>query len=115
MSAPDDVEDGLTEEWDIAIARALMRSTWANAGGAVLLGILSYCCNPLGLATFLSLGAALNTALRLNAMRAEYRQQVSVAERAAAMLVAAVGGLLSLGGPVLWVIGYLLRQSVEGT
>lgn len=97
-----DSDDDLTEEWDMAIARGIMRATWAYAIGSVLTGALALCTgNPCFAFSFLSVGGALNTALRLWGMRPEFRAQVQQGEILAMLLVAAFGGALGLLQPLV--------------
>lgn len=97
----DEIEDGLTEEWDIAIARGIMRATWANAVGSVITGVLAFCTgNPCVVFSFLSVGASINTGLRIWSMRPEFRKQISSGELVAALGIAAAGGSLGVLQPI---------------
>jgi hypothetical protein len=97
------------DEFDVAIARQVMRTTWGSAAGALGLAVGSLCCNPFMIVGLLAIGAGLNALLRIATMDSELRRLIPVSELAAAAVVASLGMLVGAGGMLLALISILLR------
>ena len=97
------------DEFDVAIARQVMRTTWASAGGALGLAVASLCCNPFLIVGLLAIGAGMNALIRIATMDSELRGLIPVPELAAAAVVASLGVLVGVGGMFLALLGVLLR------
>jgi hypothetical protein len=82
-------------EFDVAIAKAVMRTTWGSAVAAAGFCMVQCFCNPAFIFTMLSIGGGLNAVLRVVQMDARLRHYVG-AEAVAAASVGGFFGALSM-------------------